>query len=100
MQGSELTQILKKNGIDIKFMNTIDSNTTLKRDIIWMENKLLVDFEKVIKGGKPTNENLEYHKYDLILLSDYNKGVLIVNGLKLNLKILLLIQRKMIFFLF
>ena len=39
-----------------------------------MENKLLrVDFEKEIKNWKPTNENLEYHKYDLILLSDYIK---------------------------
>ena len=77
MQGSELTQILKKNGIDIKFMNTIDSNTTLKKRY-YLDGKQIirVDFEKVIKNWKPTNENLEYHKYDLILLSDYNKGVL------------------------
>ena len=51
MQGSELTQILKKNGIDIKFMNTIDSNTTLKKRY-YLDGKQIirVDFEKVIKN--------------------------------------------------
>ena len=37
---------------------------------------LRVDIEKELKDWTPSIDEMEYDKYDLILFSDYNKGVL------------------------
>ncbi len=76
-EGIELTQLLEKKGINTDLLYITGLPTTLKRRYYANGNQVLrVDVEKEIKDWDPSIFDIEYDQYDLILLSDYNKGVL------------------------
>ena len=76
-EGIELTKLLEEKGINTDLLYITGIPTTLKRRYYSNGNQVLrVDVEKEIKDWSPTINEIEYDKYDLIILSDYNKGVL------------------------
>lgn len=76
-EGIELTQLLEEKDINTDLLYITGLPTTLKRRYYANGNQVLrVDVEKEAKDWSPSIKNIEYDKYDLILLSDYNKGVL------------------------
>lgn len=76
-EGIELTKNLKEKGINTDLLYITQIPTTVKRRYYLNGNQVLrVDIEKELKNWSPSIVNLEYDKYDLILFSDYNKGVL------------------------
>ena len=85
-EGIELTKFLEEKGIDTDLLYITGLPTTLKRRYYSNGNQVLrVDFEKEIEDWSPSITDIEYDKYDLIILSDYNKGVL-NNGWFSNIK--------------
>ncbi len=76
-EGLELTKLLKEKGINTDFLKITELPTTTKRRYYSNRNQVLrVDVEKEIKDWSPSINEIEYDKYDLTILSDYNKGVL------------------------
>ena len=76
-EGIELIQLLEEKDINTDLLYITGLPTTLKRRYYANGNQVLrVDVEKEVKDWTPSIADMEYDKYDLILLSDYNKGVL------------------------
>lgn len=76
-EGTELIQLLEEKDINTELLYLTGLPTTLKRRYYANGNQVLrVDVEKEVKDWTPSIADMEYDKYDLILLSDYNKGVL------------------------
>tara|TARA_B100000700_G_scaffold270828_1_gene313267 strand:+ start:246 stop:1163 length:918 start_codon:yes stop_codon:yes gene_type:complete len=76
-QGQELKKLLNKQKINTDYLHNINGCTTIKRR--YYENgtqALRVDYEKVLEDWCPDIRDIKYNKYDIIILSDYNKGVL------------------------
>ena len=76
-EGNELTQLLEEKDINTELLCTTGLPTTIKRRYYANGNQVLrVDVEQDLKDWTPSIDEMEYDKYDLILFSDYNKGVL------------------------
>ena len=76
-EGIELSEFLEDKGINTDFLYITGIPTTLKKRYYSNGNQVLrVDFERVIDDWHPSISDIDYNKYDLIILSDYNKGVL------------------------
>ena len=81
--GKKLLSILKNEGIKTEGIELIDNHPTTLKQRIYSEGKQVVglDTEKIINW----QSNVEVqHNYDIIILSDYNKGVL--NNLWFDIK--------------
>ena len=75
--GLELKNLLQQKNINIKNLYENNLPTTLKKRYYLNGKQVLrVDVEEVDKNWVPPKINLFYDKYDLIIFSDYNKGVL------------------------
>lgn len=76
--GEKLFSIFKNNEIDISHLKIITNhNTTLKKRIYSNGNQVArLDVEKIINWNINLAEEFNYNDYDVIILSDYNKGVL------------------------
>ena len=81
--GKKLLSILNNQGIDCKYINTIKNfNTTLKQRI-FSNNKQVVRIDNEEFLEKKCSFMYEnFDNYNVIVLSDYNKGVLTKNWFK------------------
>jgi rfaE bifunctional protein kinase chain/domain len=76
-QGLELKNLLEGKNINTKNLYETELPTTLKKRYYLNGKQVLrVDIEEVDNNWVPPKINIFYDKYDLIILSDYNKGVL------------------------
>jgi len=77
-EGEELLKLLQKNNIDTKHIYSSSAPTTVKKRYYSNGKQVLrVDIEKQIYNWTPPSiSNLECDNYDVIILSDYDKGVL------------------------
>jgi rfaE bifunctional protein kinase chain/domain len=81
--GEKLFSILNKEGIDCKHIDRIKNfNTTLKQRI-YSNNKQIarIDSEEYLEH-KCSFMNKSFDNYDIVVLSDYNKGVLTTDWFK------------------
>jgi len=75
--GLELKNLLEQKNINTKNLYETNLPTTLKKRYYLNGKQVLrVDIEEVDNNWVPPKINLFNDKYDLIILSDYNKGVL------------------------
>lgn len=76
--GFELVNLLQRKQIDTKHIYTTNSQTTVKERFYSNGKQVLrVDKEDIIKNWSPPSiSELQSDKYDLVIFSDYNKGVL------------------------
>ncbi len=81
--GEKLLSILNKEGIDISYIDKIKNfNTTLKQRIYSNDKQVArIDNEEYLEQ-KCSFMNKSFNNYDIIVLSDYNKGVLTTNWFK------------------
>ena len=80
--GQKLLSILNSEGIDTKSIEIIDHHCTTLKQRIYSDNKQVarLDTEKIMDWQSEFNIEQDY---DIIILSDYNKGVL--NNLWFNI---------------
>jgi len=78
--GEKLISILDKEGIDTKHINKIKNfKTTLKQRIFSDDKQIArIDNEEILEQ-KCSFMDENFDNYDVIILSDYNKGVLTTN---------------------
>ena len=76
--GKKLLSILKNEGINIEAINIIDNHPTTLKQRIYSDGKQVarLDTEKIIDWQPDSEMKHNYSNYDIIILSDYNKGVL------------------------
>jgi len=76
--GKKLLSILKNEGINIEAINIIDNHLTTLKQRIYSDGKQVarLDTEKIIDWQPDSRIKYNYSDYDIIILSDYNKGVL------------------------
>jgi len=76
--GKKLLSILENEGIDIKNIDIIDNHPTTLKQRIYSDGKQVarLDTEKIIDWQPDSEMKYDYSDYDIIILSDYNKGVL------------------------
>jgi D-glycero-beta-D-manno-heptose-7-phosphate kinase len=74
--GNKLRKILQNAEIDINNLEQKTNHiTTLKQRIISNNSQILrVDNERILEDWVPKNK-INYEKFDIIILSDYNKGI-------------------------
>jgi rfaE bifunctional protein kinase chain/domain len=77
--GQKLIEILNSNNINTKYIELIkDYTTTLKQRVYSNGIQIArVDQEEYLDWNPNLSENFDYADYDVIILSDYSKGVLI-----------------------
>ncbi len=77
--GNKLIKILKDNNVNTKYIEKIKNyHTTLKKRIYCNGTQVArIDKEKLIDWSPNQLDSLDYTDYDVIILSDYSKGVLI-----------------------
>tara|TARA_B100000963_G_scaffold145781_1_gene126995 strand:- start:27116 stop:28033 length:918 start_codon:yes stop_codon:yes gene_type:complete len=74
--GNNLRQLLDEKNINTEQLFLTDSKTTIKKRFISNDKQVLrVDSEEIVNDWIP-NITYDFSNYDLIILSDYNKGVL------------------------
>jgi len=76
--GQKLIEILNKNNVNTKYIELIqDYSTTLKQRIYSDGTQIArVDKEEYLDWSPNQSESFDYTDYDVIILSDYSKGVL------------------------
>ena len=76
--GQKLISILKNEGINIEAINIIDNHPTTLKQRIYSDGKQVarLDTEKIIDWQPDSDIAYTERDYDIIILSDYNKGVL------------------------
>ena len=76
--GKKLLSILENEGINIEAINIIDNHPTTLKQRIYSDGKQVarLDTEKIIDWQPNSEMKHDYSDYDIIILSDYNKGVL------------------------
>tara|TARA_B100000900_G_scaffold251365_2_gene214164 strand:+ start:5650 stop:6564 length:915 start_codon:yes stop_codon:yes gene_type:complete len=75
--GKELISLLKQKNINVNHIYNTDLPTTLKKRYYLNSKQILrVDIEEINKNWSPKNSEFDYEIYDIIILSDYNKGIL------------------------
>lgn len=77
-EGFELIKLLNQKNINTELIDTLNTVTTAKkRFYIDKKQFLRIDNEEVAIDWKPKKySNINYSDFDIIILSDYNKGVL------------------------
>jgi len=76
--GESLIKVLNDEGINCNYLSTEETITTVKkRYFVNNIQKLRIDDEEIRKNWKPKSvSKLNIKSFDVIILSDYNKGVL------------------------
>lgn len=76
--GEKLISILKNNEIETSHLEIIKGHNTTLKQRIYLEGSQVarLDKETIIDWNLNLSEELNYNDYDVIILSDYNKGVL------------------------
>lgn len=75
--GKELISLLKQKNINVNHIYNTDLPTTLKKRYYLNGKQILrVDTEEINENWSQKNSEFNYEVYDLIILSDYNKGIL------------------------
>ena len=76
--GKKLISILENEGINIENIEIIDNHPTTLKQRIYSDEKQVarLDTETIINWQPASEMKHGYHDYDIIILSDYNKGVL------------------------
>ena len=78
--GKELIKIFNDNNISSKYIETIENYSTIVKQRIYCNGIQVarVDKEEPLHWNPNQSENaLDYSDYDVIILSDYDKGVLV-----------------------
>ena len=78
--GKELIKIFNDNNISSKYIETIENYSTIVKQRIYCNGIQVarVDKEEPLNWNPNQSENsLDFSDYDVIILSDYNKGVLV-----------------------
>ncbi len=76
-QGSELKKLLNNQKINTEHLHQISDLTTIKRRYYNNGKQVLrVDYEKVLEDWCPDTSSIKFDDYDVVILSDYDKGVL------------------------
>ena len=76
-QGSELKKILNNQKINTEHLRQNGDLTTIKRRYYNKDKQVLrIDYENVLEDWSPDISNINFDEYDVVILSDYNKGVL------------------------
>ena len=76
-QGSELKKILNNQKINTEHLRQNGDLTTIKRRYYNKDKQVLrIDYENVLEDWHPDISNINFKAYDVVILSDYNKGVL------------------------
>ena len=78
--GKELIKIFNDNNINSKYIETIENYSTIVKQRIYCNGIQVarVDKEEPLNWNPNQSENsLDFSDYDVIILSDYNKGVLV-----------------------
>tara|TARA_B100000989_G_C19528488_1_gene468278 strand:- start:2916 stop:3824 length:909 start_codon:yes stop_codon:yes gene_type:complete len=76
-QGSELKKILNNQKINTEHLYQNGDLTTIKRRYYNNDKQVLrIDYENVLEDWCPDISNINFDEYDVVILSDYNKGVL------------------------
>jgi len=72
--GKKLLSILNNHNINTDYINRVDNHTTTLKQRIYSNGKQVarIDQEKYFEWNPP--EGFDYMDYDVIILSDYNKG--------------------------
>ncbi len=74
--GNKLRELLNEKKINTEQLFLTDYKTTIKKRFISNDKQVLrVDSEEIVNDWIP-NISYDFSNYDLIILSDYNKGVL------------------------
>ena len=78
--GEKLIKILNENNINTKNIELIENHTTTCKKRIYCNGAQImrVDNEKLINWSPRKLDGFNYDNYDIIILSDYNKGVLML----------------------
>ena len=76
--GKALIKVLKNKGIDCKYLKTEETITTVKKRYFVNNVQILrIDNEEILNKWKPEFlSQLKTKNFDVIILSDYSKGVL------------------------
>ena len=76
--GRKLISILENEGINIENIEIIDNHPTTLKQRIYSDGKQVarLDTETIINWQPASEMKHGYNDYDIIILSDYNKGVL------------------------
>ena len=76
--GKKLLSILESENINIEAINIIDNHPTTLKQRIYSDGQQVarLDTEKIIDWRPNSEMKHNYSNYDIIILSDYNKGVL------------------------
>ena len=76
-QAQEIKKLLNEQQINTENLYHISNITTTKRRY-YNDNKqvLRIDYEKVLEDWSPDISNINFDEYDVVILSDYSKGVL------------------------
>ena len=76
--GEKLLAILDNENINIKGIKIIDNHPTTLKQRIYSNGEQVarLDTEKIIDWQPDSNMKYSYSDYDIIILSDYNKGAL------------------------
>ena len=74
--GKKLMELLNEKNINTELLFLTDYKTTIKKRFISNDKQVLrIDSEEIVYDWTP-NINYDFFNYDVIVLSDYNKGVL------------------------
>ena len=78
LPGEVLKKIFNEKGIDHKHLEIEKILTTVKKRFLSNGKQILrIDYEEILDNWKPKSiSELEIKNFDIIILSDYNKGVL------------------------
>lgn len=75
--GNELKKLLNNQKINTEHLHQINGLTTIKRRYYNNDKQVLrVDYEKILEDWYPDVSNIEFDDYDIVIFSDYGKGVL------------------------
>lgn len=91
--GKELISLLERNNVKTDYIEKVSNYQTTVKERIYLDSKQLVRIDRENKiEWNPKKRN--YTKFDIIILSDYNKGVLQSNWFKKLLNYNLIIDPK------
>ena len=76
--GEELIKIFESKGIDYQYLHKEEIKTTVKKRYFSNNKQILrIDHEEIVDNWKPRSiSGLKIDNYDIVILSDYDKGVL------------------------
>jgi len=90
--GKKLLSILKNQGINTDHINIIDNHPTTLKQRVYSNGKQVARIDKEAYLDWNPTENFDYTDYDVIILSDYNKGV--INNIDINADIVIVDPKK------